>query len=183
MAEGEPAGSSFFFGVRMADVLQMTFCASSLEEFADSWAKVVNAQSSQVGRQLSEILRYLQRSSTEKMLATFHERTVAEVLEGFPRADLQQARQRKARRKRIREIAQTGHWELVATLGCPSCGGPLNLRFDSCSVQPNGSTAGLVKVQCPRCASGSFIDGLMEPPPWVSEAGETVVTSPDASDT
>ena len=79
----------------------------------------------------------------------------------------------------VREVVRHGSSDEVAALACPKCGAGLSLKFDADSPQPDGTTAGCLKIACWGCESGCVLDGLSESPGWVDALGVEVKTCQD----
>lgn len=77
-----------------------------------------------------------------------------------------------------REAVTAGDSKAVLALACPKCGGSLSITFIPDSPQPDGTTAGLIKVTCWHCTSGTMLDGLSYIPQWVETIGNAVKTQP-----
>lgn len=68
--------------------------------------------------------------------------------------------------------------ENVMLLACPKCSQKISIVFDPVSPQPDGSTAGCLKIACWVCNTGTYIDGIDGAPSWVASLGTKLDTKP-----
>lgn len=160
----------------MSDPLEAMFRCPSVHKVVSTYNSLIVTLPWDDRRRLGDIfMAYLVAYDLEGVYERFNAHSIAQILAEFqpPEGWSPSIRWTDASR-----VARKGTVDEVRSIACPGCGGPVSIRFDSASPQPDGTTAGCLFLKCAKCSSGCCSDRLSVAPSWIDTLGIEFSTHP-----